>query len=169
VTTAAALAAAGHVARADTPVDQALPMIAAILVAAAAASRPEVAIAVPALLAASIAIPDEATRLLVFGVAVAAAFVTALVAGPGSLKAGDAGMTIHALVLTVGALLILRWIPADGDHLLREMVLIVLACAIAFVGGRSPVAIAIGVLAAFFTPAIPLRTLILPFMIIPFH
>ncbi|HVG22678.1 MAG TPA: hypothetical protein VND45_00870, partial [Thermoanaerobaculia bacterium] len=61
---------------------------------------------------------------------------------------------------------LLRWIPLAHVQWGRELVLLVLTAAIVVVLGRTPFAIAVGVLTALFTPATPLRTLLVPMAVL---
>ncbi|MEA2489034.1 MAG: hypothetical protein QOH21_826, partial [Acidobacteriota bacterium] len=63
-----------------TPIDRALPLLAAIVTLLAMASHPAVQAAVPLLFVVEIALPDEPTRLLVLGVVLALAWSAAVLA-----------------------------------------------------------------------------------------
>jgi hypothetical protein len=80
VVAAAAIAAyAAHLAvQHATPIDAALPLVAAIVTLVAALSYRWLMIGVPLLVFAEIALPDEGLRLLAFGAVVAGVFVAAL-------------------------------------------------------------------------------------------
>src|SRR5205085_7396142 len=56
--------------------------------------------------------------------------------------------------------------PISDVHPWRELALLIVALAIVYVLGRTPFAIAIGVLAALVTPMMPLRTLALPLLVL---
>lgn len=131
-----------------TPVDQALPLIAVCVTAIAWATLPAVLIAVPMLVVAEIAVADEGMRLLLFGIIVAAVFAVSL--------------TRNHIVVPVAAIVLLRFIPLDGVLWFRELFLLAIAILIVLILGRTPFAVAIGVLTALVTPAVPLRTLALP-------
>lgn len=75
-------------------------------------------------------------------------------------------MEACAPIVTVATILLLRWIPLHGVQLGRELFLLVIAVAIVFVLGRTPFAIAIAVMTALVTPAVPLRTLALPLLVL---
>jgi hypothetical protein len=139
-----------------TPVDRALPFI-AVVIAVVAWAFDDVAVlmAVPALMVAEVAIADEGMRLVAIGVIVAVAMGCQVVRLTGW----------RAIVLVIASLLLLRWIPLP-DHPVREVILILIAVAITFVLGRTPFAVAAGVIAALLTPAIPLRTLVLPLLVL---
>jgi hypothetical protein len=138
-----------------TPVDRALPFI-AVVVAFVAWAFGDVLllVAVPLLMLAEIAIDDETMRLVAFGVIAAATLLVPLVSKP----RGNS-----AIAVVIAALLLLRWIPRP-DLLLRELAILAIAAAIAFVLGRTPFAVAVAVFAALATPAVPLRTLALPLL-----
>lgn len=158
IVAAAASAFACHFAVVHTtPIDRALPFIAAI-VAVVAWAHDDVAVlvAVPALMLAEIAIGDEGMRLVAMGVIVAAGLLSSLVARKPSNS---------ATILTVASVLLLRWIPLP-DHPAREVALIALAVITCYVLGRTPFAVAVSVLAALVTPAVPLRTLALPLLVL---
>ncbi|HYR28948.1 MAG TPA: hypothetical protein VEU30_10815 [Thermoanaerobaculia bacterium] len=159
-----------------TPVDQALWLIAICVVALAwTAEMPAMLVAVPMLVGVEIAMADEGLRLLLFGAIVAVAFGTpasrrlvrrrpAGVPGTAARDAaapagGDAGVPIAAIIL-------LRWIPVEDVLWFREVLLLVVCIAIVQVLGRTPFAAAIGVLTALVTPAVPLRTLALPLLVL---
>ena len=146
-----------------TPVDEALPYLAAIVTLVAAATYPSLMIAVPLLMVVEIAVFEEPVRLLLFGAVVAGLFGAALAAlRPARL--GEAGPA--AAVVAAGALFILRWIPLEEVLLVRELVLVAIALAVVKILGGTPFAVAVGVLAAFVTPAIPLRTFVLPLLVL---
>ena len=139
-----------------TPIDRALPFIALVIaVMAWAFDDTATLIAVPLLMLTEIAIEDETMRLVAFGVIVAAALIP---------------RTSHleprtSAVLTIASILILRWIPRP-DHIVREVIIILIALATMWILGRTPFAIAVAVLAALFTPAVPLRTLAFPLLVL---
>lgn len=143
-----------------TPIDHALPLLALAVTALAAVSYPAVMLAVPLLMVSEFAIADEATRLFAFGVVVAAAFAVTVVKD-------EAGQRwLRPLVVTVVALVVLRWIPLADVMIGRELVLVAVALAIVVILGGGPIAVAVAVAAALATPAIPLRTLALPLLVL---
>ncbi len=142
--------AAGVVAQYGTPVDSALPLIAVVITIVAAVSHPLIQLAVPLLLGGEIAIADERVRLVWFGVVIAAAFGSAMF---GEMK------WERAAVLTIAAILLLRWIPIANVSIWREVLLIAVALLIAVVMRGTPIGVAIGIATALFTPLIPLRTI----------
>ncbi|HEV7242421.1 MAG TPA: hypothetical protein VGQ36_24545 [Thermoanaerobaculia bacterium] len=158
---AAALSAyACHLAvHQTTPIDQALPLLALAVTFLAWLSYPAVMLGVPLLIVAEIAFPDEQLRLLAFGAIVAAAMGCGLSA---RMRAGSP----RPLVITVIAIVLLRWIPLDHVLLGRELFLLAIAVAIVFVLGRTPFAVAVAVIAALVTPAVPLRTLAFPLAVL---
>jgi hypothetical protein len=147
-----------------TAIDRALPLIAAALAVVAWTARTSrwfvaVECAIPLLIASSIVISDPRLRAIAFGVVVAAAFCGAL------LTTGDL-MAWPAVALVVAGLAFLRWIARDRVrlHLGRET-LIAIGCvllALAFRQKRWGVAAAL--VAALVTPAIPSRTVAIPFL-----
>ena len=142
-----------------TPVDRALPLVVIAIGAVAAVSHALVLSSALLLMAAEIAIVDERMRLLAFGVIVAIAFAAAvLVPAHRSL--------LRAVTLTVAAIVILRWIPFEDVRYLRELVLIAIAVGIVAFFRGAPLAIAVAVAVALFTPAIPLRTLAFPIAVL---
>ena len=140
-----------------TPIDGALPFIALLLTCVAAASNGAILIAVPLLIGGEIAIPDERLRLLWFGLVVGGA------AGAALLTASWTRW--RAVLLTVSAIVLLRWIPAP-PMLIRELFLIGLAIAIVAALRWTPLGVAIAIATALFTPAIPLRTFALPLLVL---
>jgi hypothetical protein len=64
------------------------------------------------------------------------------------------------------AIVLLRWIPLSDVLVFRELFLLGIAALIVVVLGRTPFAVAVAVIAAFFTPAIPLRTLAVPLLVL---
>lgn len=122
-----------------TPIDAALPLLAVAVTFLAWLTYPALMLGVPMLIVAEIAIPDETTRLLVFGAIVAAPLGVALI-----------------------VVMLLRWIPLDHVLWGREIILLILTAAIVIVLGRTPFAVAVGVITALVTPAIPMRTLWVP-------
>jgi hypothetical protein len=174
--TAAIAAFACHLAvHHATPIDAALPFIAVVVTLVAALSYPSLMLAVPLLMLAEIALPDEGMRLLAFG-AILAIWSAGVLAGwpggvsppppegaPGRRPASrrDAGVP-----LALAAILLLRWIPLSDVHLGRELFLLAIAALIVVVLDRTPFAIALAVLVVLITPAIPLRTLLLPIAVL---
>ena len=160
-----------------TPIDRALPVLALLVVLVAWAFDVTAAlVAVPALVLAEIAIADETVRLVVFGMIVGAA----LLGAPASRAGWSAGVSPAPaagrrpssrrdagapFALVIAALILLRWIPFP-EHVVREAALIALAVAIAWVLGRTPFAVAVAVITALITPAVPLRTFALPLAVL---
>jgi hypothetical protein len=177
---AAAIAAlACHLAvQQATPIDRALPFLAVVVTVLAWVSYPSAMIAVPLLIVAELALPDESTRLLVLG-AIMAVVVVVPAAGRSyrGLPAGGAppasgrwhgrpaaGTT--AAGIAIAAILLLRWIPIENVLIGRELFLLAIAVGIVFVLGRTPFAIAVAAITALITPAVPLRTLALPVLVL---
>ena len=141
----------------STPIDAALPLLAVVLTAVAAFTHPAVQTAIPLLVAGEVAIVDERTRLVYFGVIIALAF------GGAVLRMTN---RFSSFVVAASAIVILRWIPFADVLPGREILLMGVALAIVAVLRGTPLATAVAVLAALFTPAIPLRTLIFPIAIL---
>ncbi len=144
--------ACGVVAQYGTPVDDALPLIAVIITAVAAVTHPAVQLAVPLLIAGEIAVADERWRLLWFGLVLAIAFAFE----------PQRHREHRALVKTIAAILLLRWIPLHDVMPVRELILIALALSIVALLQWTTIGIAIAAGVALFTPAIPLRTFAFP-------
>ena len=133
-----------------TPIDRALPLLGVLATLLAAATYPAVMLAVPLLILAEIAIPGEEMRLLAFG----AIFAIGLIG------------RIRPIGLTVVLVVLLRWIPLDSVLLGRELFLLALAVLIVLVLGSTRFAVAVAVITALITPAVPLRTLALPLVVL---
>lgn len=173
--TAAIAAYACHLAvHHATPIDRALPFIAAIVTLVAAVSYPSLMIGVVLLVLAEIAVIDEGLRLLAFGVVVAGVFAVAI----GRIgQIGRIGRPIRPMspigpigpmapVLAIAAILLLRWIPFSTVHLGRELFLLAIATLLVVLLDRTPFAVALAVIVVLITPAIPLRTLLLPIAVL---
>jgi hypothetical protein len=156
-----------------TPIDRALPFVALAVTLVAACSYPSLMLGVPLLVIAEIAIPDEGTRLLAFGVVVAAVFAIAICAralpssafGTFSPHGGEKA-TQSRVALALTAIFLLRWIPFSEVRIGREIFLLVIAALIVLVLDRTPFAVAVAMMAVLITPAIPLRTLLLPMAVL---
>jgi hypothetical protein len=134
----------------STPIDRALPFIAIVVTVLAASSYHAVMLAVPMLIVAEIAVADETARLIAFGVILAAVVC----------------VQRSAPLVAAAAIVLLRWIPLEDVLWARELFLLAVAIAIVFVLGRTPFAAAIAVITALITPAVPLRTLALPLVVL---
>jgi hypothetical protein len=162
-----------------TPIDLALPLLAAAVTLCAALSYPAVMVGVPLLIVAEVAVAQEVVRLMLFGAVLAVAVgVAVAVAGyglrvqedvapgrSGPLNSQPATRNLSPLVAVI-ALVLLRWIPLSEVLVLRELVLLGIAVLIVFVLGRTPFAVCVAVLAVFITPAVPLRTVALPLLVL---
>ncbi len=138
-----------------TPIDRALPLLGVLATVLAAVSYPAVMLAVPMLILAEIAIVDESMRLLAFGVIFAVA-----VSWTGPLgRIGPIGRTVALILL-------LRWIPLSDVLVGREIVLLAIALLIVLVLDATPFAVAVAVITVLVTPAVPLRTLALPLVVL---
>jgi hypothetical protein len=149
-----------------TPIDRALPLLAVAVTVCAALSYPAVMVGVPLLVAASVGVFDEQVRLLAYGVIVAAAIGVTFSAG-GTHRSSESGNWRYRTpyILAV-AIVLLRWIPLSEVLVFRELVLLAICVAIVFALGRTPFGVAIAVITALITPAIPLRTLIIPLLVL---
>jgi hypothetical protein len=137
----------------------------------AAVSHPAVQGAVPLLLVAEIAVPDETTRLLAFGVVLAAAWSAAVIMViPSVEERGRPGRRIPGrlapVVIALSAVVLLRWIPLAEVLWMRELLLLALTAVIVIALRGTPLGIAVAVLIALLTPAVPLRTLVLPLVVL---
>ncbi|HUP61223.1 MAG TPA: hypothetical protein VNA69_12465 [Thermoanaerobaculia bacterium] len=150
-----------------TPIDRALPFIAVIVVFVAAFTHVAVALAVPALMVVEIAVADEMTRLLSFGVILAIGLPGYPVARwlDGDRVTGQPGNRA-TIALTIATILLLRWIPIENALIPRELFLLALAVAITLVLGNTPFAAAVAIVTALVTPAVPLRTFALPLAVL---
>ena len=154
-----------------TPIDAALPLLAVAVTFLAWLSYPALMLGVPMLILAEIALPDETMRLLAFG-AVVAACVACANADVGRtsvrpLSIPPEGRAEARPALTaLTAVILLRWIPLDEVQWGREIVLLILTVAIVVVLGRTPFAVAVAVITALVTPATPMRTLLLPLIVV---
>jgi len=160
-----------------TPVDRALPLLAVAVTVCAALSYPAVMVGVPLLVVASVGLFDEQVRLLAYGAVVALAISAALFGvrrpqsplflgafGDTGSKSGDCGhRTPYVLAV---AIVLLRWIPLSEVLVLRELFLLGICVGIVVVLGRTPFAVMFGVITALITPAIPLRTLAVPLLVL---
>jgi len=161
-----------------TPIDRALPFLALVVTVLAWASYPSAMIAVPLLIVAELALPDESTRLLVLGAIMAAVGAQAsslpVLRLPGGGPAGSqrtgrleaCAPSACAPLVAIAAILLLRWIPIENVRIGRELFLLAIAVAIVFALGRTPFAITVAVVTALITPAVPLRTLALPLLVL---
>lgn len=156
-----------------TPVDAALPLLALAVTLCARLSYPALMTGVPLLLLAEIAIPDEPLRLLTFGAIVAATSAITIAAPTNEAPSNEAPAASRAdrrlpagpFLVTVATILILRWIPLHDVLAVRELFLLAISCATVAVLGRTPFAIAIAVVTALVTPALPMRTHVVPVIV----
>jgi len=150
-----------------TPIDRALPFVAAVVTLLAAASSAELMLGVPLLIVAELAIADETTRLLAFGAIVAAAVtVCCQLQWTARDRRQDSPRFRFVAITTCGAVLLLRWLPFQDVHPGRELFLLLIAGALVLVLGRTPFAVTVAVLTVLVTPAVPLRTLVFPLLIL---
>ena len=144
-----------------TPIDRALPFVFAVLIVIAMlCGRRAAAIlfAIPLLVACAICFPDAHLRLLGYGVVVAAAFCAAFWAIEEWTFVRCAGLTLAGIAL-------LRWIARERVEVWREIVIVLGALLIVAVMKKSPLAVTLALAAAFLTPGIPTRTLLIPFAV----
>lgn len=142
-----------------TPVDAALPLLGVAVTLLAWMTVPSLMLGVPLLLVAEMAIADEGTRLLAFGAILASCVAVAMAARPP--KESGALQSAATPLVAVIAVVLLRWIPLRDVQWGREVFLLLLTASIVVVLGRTPLAVAIGVITALLTPAMPLRTLLI--------
>ena len=140
-----------------TPIDLALPLIAVAVTVCAWLSYPAVMVGVVGLVVAEIAIGDEPVRLLVFGVIVAGAVASCVFRAP-----SDSQLATRNLVIAVVCILLLRWLPFNEVLIGRELLLLSISVATVAVLGRTPFAVTIAVVTALVTPAIPMRSHVIP-------
>jgi hypothetical protein len=142
-----------------TPIDRALPWIALIVTAVAwLADSYAVQCAVPLMIAAAICFPDEHTRLTAYGAIVAVAFCGAIMSVEVLDFPRTAGFAIAGTAL-------IRWIAREHFQFFREAIVLVGVIVIVAVAKKSRLTIALAMIAALYTPAIPIRTLAIPFLI----
>jgi len=163
-----------------TPIDAHLPLVIALVLACAWAARgtgwsAAIQCAVPLLLAAMMAIADERTRLMTYGIIVAAAFGAAAVATAREterwrLAGWPGGVTLPSVVLAIAGVILLRWIPLRDVHVVKELIVIIGTIALLFAirrrdaaepAGGTPALLAVLVVAAV-TPIPPGKMALLP-------
>lgn len=142
------------VVRHGTPVDEALPLIAIVITAVAAASHPSIQLAVPMAMVAELIFVEERTRLIAIGLIAGLAIAAALLARG------------NAIAIAIASIVLLRWIPLADVMWGREITLLLIAAGIVLVFRRTPLAAAIAVIVALTTPAIPLRSLAVPLAVL---
>jgi hypothetical protein len=150
-----------------TPIDRALPFLAVVVIALAAMSHRVLAVAVPLLMVAEIAIADETTRLLAMGAVLAICFAVWCRLPPHpSSAASRVSWKLAPYAGTILAILVLRWIPFSEVLVVRELILLALAVAIVIALRNTPFGAAVAVVTALVTPAVPMRTLALPVLVL---
>jgi hypothetical protein len=125
-----------------TPIDAHLPLVIALVLACAWAARGTgftgiVQCAVPLLIAAMMTITDERTRLMAYGVIVAAAFAIAVAAWE---RGRPARISPQEVVLTIAGIVLLRWIPLRDVHVVKELIVIAGSVALVFAMPRNAAA-----------------------------
>jgi len=139
-----------------TPIDAHLPLVIALMLACAWAARGTrwsaiIQCAVPLLVAAMMTIADERTRLMAYGIIVAAAFAVAVFAWE---RGRLARISPQDVVLISAGIALLRWIPLRDVHIVKELIVIAGSIALLY-AMRSPlVEGGVGVTAGG-TPALP--------------
>ena len=144
------------VAPAATPIDRALPFVVVLIsMCGFIVQRFPAFFQIAALLlfAPAIFIADEHTRLLAYGLIVAAAFAFALAIAPKTMEA--------SATLTLAGVLLLRWIPFSQVIVWREVAVMLGAVALVTVCGLKP---APTLAIALVTPIFPAKMLLFPFV-----
>ena len=149
--------ACGVVAQYGTPIDTALPLIAVIITIVAAISTPAIQLAVPLLIGGEILVADERLRLLWFGLVIGVVFAAALLRADGFLR---------AVILTISAIVLLRWIPMSNVVIWREVLLMAIALLIVAALQPSRLSVPVAVTVALFTSMFPLRTIWFPIVVL---
>jgi hypothetical protein len=123
-----------------TPIDAHLPLVIALVLACAWAARgtgwsAAIQCAVPLLIASMMTIADERTRLMAYGIIVAAAFAVAVAANETERwrLAGWAGrISALMVVLAIVGVILLRWIPLRDVHVVKELIVLIGSIALLF-------------------------------------
>jgi hypothetical protein len=166
-----------------TPIDAHLPLVIALVLACAWAARgtgwsATIQCAVPLVIAAMMTIADERTRLLAYGIIVAAAFAIAAAATAREterwrLAGWPGGVSPPTVVLAVAGVVLLRWLPLRDVHVIKELVLLVGSIALliclqrrdgAAPAGGTPALLSVLVVAAV-TPIPPGKMALLPLIV----
>ncbi len=174
-----------------TPIDAALPLVAAIIALWAwlirkSAWMTAVLAAIPLLVVVDIAIPEERLRLLALGVITAAAFAIAVIVIPSVERgtwAGGVPATVswnpsrpgpsldarddkRYLALGLSATFLLRWLPLATVEWKKELfVLAGLALLLALTKERTPLSLGIALAIALVTPLHPGRMVFYPALV----
>ncbi|HEV7574072.1 MAG TPA: hypothetical protein VGQ21_21460 [Thermoanaerobaculia bacterium] len=163
-----------------TPIDAHLPLVIALVLACAWAARGTrwpaiIQCAVPLLIAAMMTIADERTRLMAYGIIVAAAFAVAAAASAHEterwrLAGWPGGVSPPMVVLAIIGVVLLRWIPLGDVHVVKELIVVIGSLALLFAirrrdaaepAGGTPALLGVLVLAAV-TPIPPGKMALLP-------
>jgi hypothetical protein len=161
-----------------TPIDRALPWIAlSVTFIAWLGESTAVLCAVPLLIGCAISYSDDRTRLLGYGAIVAVAFCAAWLNasaqcaargaqdGTGALPTARCTLTFpRAAGFAIAGTALIRWIAREHFQFFREAILLALVIAIVAAAKQAPIGLALSLLAALYTPAIPFRTLAIPFL-----
>ena len=163
-----------------TPIDAHLPLVIALVLACAWAARgtgwsAAIQCAVPLLIAAMMTMADERTRLMAYGIVVAAAFAVAVIATAYEterwrLAGWPGGVSPPMMVLAIVGVILLRWIPLRDVHVVKELIVVIGSIALLFAirrrdaaepAGGTPALLCVLVLAAV-TPIPPGKMALLP-------
>jgi MFS family permease len=163
-----------------TPIDAHLPLVIALVLACAWAARGTgwaaiIQCAVPLLIAAMMTIADERSRLMAYGIIVAAAFAVAVIATAYEterwrLAGWPGGVSPPMVVLAVVGVILLRWIPLRDVHVVKELIVVIGSIVLLFVvqrrdaaepAGGTPAFLCVLLLAAV-TPIPPGKMALLP-------
>jgi hypothetical protein len=164
-----------------TPIDAHLPLVIALVLACAWAARGtgfsgSIQCAVPLLIAAMMTIADERTRLLAYGIIVAATFAAAVCARE---RGRPARISPEEVVLAIAGIVLLRWIPLRDVHVIKELIVLGGSLALLYAIRTSAASVASGVrvtaggtpalagvlLLAAVTPIAPGKMVLLPFAV----
>ncbi|HEY8848891.1 MAG TPA: hypothetical protein VIO12_06340, partial [Thermoanaerobaculia bacterium] len=146
-----------------SPVDRALPFLAVGIAFCGWLIRDSrwvgaAEVAIPVLIATTLFVGDERTRVMIFGAVVAAVFAVAVAAAARTFA--------NDVLLTIAGTLLLRWIPFRDVVLWRELIVIVGALAVLVaLHDRSPMHIAVALAVALITPVFPGRAMVYPFIL----
>ena len=146
-----------------SPVDRALPFLAVGIAFCGWLIRDSrwvgaAEVAIPVLIATTLFVGDERTRVMIFGAVVAAVFAVAVAAAARTFA--------NDVLLTIAGTLLLRWIPFRDVVLWRELIVIVGALAVLVaLHDRGPMHIAVALAVALITPVFPGRAMVYPFIL----
>jgi hypothetical protein len=174
-----------------TPIDAHLPLVIALVVACAWAARgtgwsAAIQCAVPLLIASMMTIADERTRLMAYGIIVAAALAVAvavtaneperwrLAGWPGrACPERSRRISPPMVVLAIVGVILLRWIPLRDVHVVKELIVLIGSIALLFAirrrdaaepSGGTPALLCV-LLLAVVTPIPPGKMALLPVIV----